>query len=63
MKKRNFDTPVGLLIETEVFERIKFIAQQRKISMSDIIRAQGGGKFRQVADENCDTWLTNRAPL
>ena len=33
------------------------------VFMQGEVGAQGGGKFRQVADENCDTWLTNRAPL
>lgn len=52
MKKRNFDTPVSLLIETEVFERIKFIAEQRKISMSDIIRDGIKLKLAEIDKEN-----------
>jgi hypothetical protein len=52
MKKRNYDTPVGLLVETEVFERIKFIAQQRKVSMSDIIRDGIKLKLAKIDEEN-----------
>lgn len=52
MKQRNYDTPVGLLVETEVFERIKFIAQQRKISMSDIIRDGIKLKLAKIDEEN-----------
>jgi hypothetical protein len=52
MKKRNYDTPVGLLVETEVFERIKFVAQQRKVSMSDIIRDGIKLKLAQIDEEN-----------
>ena len=38
MKKRNFNSPVSFLLPTGIFDRIKFIAEERKISMSRFIR-------------------------
>jgi hypothetical protein len=52
MKKRTYDTPVCLLLQTGIFDRIKFIAEQKKISMSNLIRDGIKLKLAQIDEEN-----------
>lgn len=52
MKKRTYDTPVCILLPTGIFERIKFIAEQRKISMSVLIRDGIKLKLQEIDKEN-----------
>ena len=56
--------PVIISLDLSITAIILLIATIYK-TINDLVEyvAQGGGKFRQVADEKCDTWLTNRAPL
>ena len=52
MKKRTYHTSVNLLIEPEIYQRLKMIAKPKKISISKLIRDCIKLKLAKIDKEN-----------
>ena len=52
MKNKTYQTPINLLIEADIYQRIRMLAKQGKISMSKLIRDGIKLKIAEIDKEN-----------
>jgi len=52
MKNRKYHTPMNLLVEPEMYQRLKMIARLQKITMSSLIRDGIQMKIDKIDKDN-----------